>query len=349
MLLAQARVVGVGPLGDLTFPFADDDGAPRRAVVVLGGGGVGKTSLLAAIASTRPGYAVALPRARKAKRLPFAVTEWALGDDDPARPHPLRVASPNVRLEEREDEEALRRREQALFDRKATEGGFVLLAFSSGRWFSRTSSMLTAPERTIARWDVRTSASFDDATRADLARDTKSALAYAAVAGALAQQPRFASERMEILDRAMREAVAPLAALAGLTFLGADPVSLEPVFELGRGGPVATFDELPTHARHLVAFAALTVRALHGAYPGKDPRAGEATVLVDDVDLHQDATTQRGLVAALREALPNVQWVLTAQSPAVTYSCAAADVLALRIMPGARDVQLYEGERALVH
>src|SRR4051812_9988205 len=130
MLLVQARLSAVAPFHEVTFPFATPEGAPRMVTVVLGGGGVGKTSLLAGIASTRPGHA--LPQTRPWMMMtprpaegphPFAVASWALDDDDPARPHVLRVASPNAALEEREDEALLRRREQSHFDRRAGEGG----------------------------------------------------------------------------------------------------------------------------------------------------------------------------------------------------------------------------------
>src|SRR4051794_26843518 len=130
MLLAHVRLVDVGPFEDTTFPFASPSQLPRLATVVVGGGGVGKTSLLAAIASTRPGHT--LPQSRpwasasgnsasgsgtNASDAPVAVGEWALDDDDPSRPHLLRVASPNATLEdERDDEALLRRREQTLFD-----------------------------------------------------------------------------------------------------------------------------------------------------------------------------------------------------------------------------------------
>lgn len=366
MWLVQARVVGVGPLADITFRFAEDGGAPRKLTVVMGGGGVGKTSLLAAIASTRPGYAAPQlrPRVRAASSTatvgatapppPFVVTDWLLGEDDRARPHPLRVASPNAVLDEAEDESALRRREQSHFDRLAVESGFACIAFSGGRWFSRSPVLLSTPERTVARYDVRAPASFDDATRADLARDAKTALSFAAIGAALAKNSVHAHARRsatstEAFDCAMREAVAPLARLSGVAFVGVDPLTLDPIFEIEATHRIVGFDELATSARHLIAFAALTVRTLYAARPDRDPRRAEGLVLIDDVDVHQDAQVRRGIAGALREALPNVQWILTASSPEVTLGCAPSEVLALRRMTDAQHVELYEGDLALVH
>jgi hypothetical protein len=348
MLLAHLRVVEVGPFADLAVPF-DGGERPRLATVLVGGGGTGKTSLLAAIASTRPGHALPLGRPWvKPQGAPaFAVADWALGDDEEARPHPLRVASPNAQLDEREGEGALRRREQALFDRRAGEAGFVCVAISGARWFSRTPVMLSTPERTILRYDPRVAASFDDATRADLARETKQILSYAAVAAALTSDARPGAPA-RVLDAAVRGALEPVLALAGARYAGVDPVTLEPVF-VSAGQERLPFDDLPTGVRHLVALVAVPLRALAGAYPAGDPRQGQGTALVDDADLHLDAAVQRGLVPALRQALPRVQWVLAAASPTVALGCDAGEVLALRRMHSSASVELYEGELAQTH
>jgi predicted ATP-binding protein involved in virulence len=114
-------------------------------------------------------------------------------------------------------------------------------------------------------------------------------------------------------------------------------------------GPLLAFDELPTHARHLVALGALTVRTLHAAWPANDPRATEGVALVDDADLHLDAAARRGVVPALRDALPAMQWILATSSPEIALPCDAGDILALRRLPASDEVQLYEGDLAVVH
>lgn len=353
MQLVQARLVGLGPLVDLTFPFADESGIPRKTAVVLGGGGVGKTTLIAAIASTRPGHAVA-QRPRRAGAPAFAVLDWSITTEDPLRPHPLRVASPNAALGEAEDRALLMRREQAVFDRRSAEGGFALIGFSGARWFSRSPILLGGAERRLGRHDPHAAPGFEDPTRADLTRETKQVLAYSVVSAALARDassrtsPEVRAET-ELLERAVRGAVEPLANLAGYGYLGVEPATFEPVFERGRRGPLAAFDELPTHARNLVGLAALTVRMLHAAWPGTDARAAEGVALVDDADVHLEAAARRGLVPALREALPNVQWILATSSPEVALPCDAGDILALRRLPESDDVRLYDGELALVH
>jgi hypothetical protein len=292
-------------------------------------------------------------RPRRPGAAAYAVTEWALGAEDPARPHALRVASPNAALGEDEDVAMLRRREQALFDRRAAAGGYAVLAFAGGRWFSRSPVLLGGAERALGRHEPRPSFGSDEASRADLTRDTKQALAFPLISAALARHSARRSDELvadaEALETAMREAVEPLANLGGHGLVGVDPRTFEPVFERGPRGPLVSFDEMPTPARHLVAFAALAVRTLHAAWPDESAREAEGVVLVDDVDLHLDAATRRGLVPALREALPNVQWILAAASPEVALACAPGDVLALRRMPESSEIRLYEGDLAVVH
>ena len=146
----------------------------------------------------------------------------------------------------------------------------------------------------------------------------------------------------------MKRAVGELVALAGFDYRGLDAASFEPIFGDAEGR-TRPFDALPTRARHLVAFAALSVRLLWASYPGRDPLTSEAVVAIDEVDLHQDPTTQARLARALVAALPEVQWIVTTSSNLVAASVAAHEVLALRRLPELDRVELYVGEQALTH
>jgi hypothetical protein len=350
MLLKQARIIHFGPFQDLTFPFADESDPPQLITVIQGGGGVGKTTLLTAIAGTRPGHAAIPMRPRKTSLdpAPTIVTDWNLGDDDPNRPHSLRVATPNAQLEETEEISLLRRREQTMFDRKASEGGFVLVPFSGARWFSRTPVVLSSPERNVFRYDVRATSNFDDATRADLTRETKQALSYIAIRSALEHQSEPSLSWSNSLFRICKRVLDNLIGLGGFQFRGADPETLEPTFVNDEEASVL-FDDLPTHIKHLVAFGALTLRALIAAYPDSDPVHNEGVVLIDNLDLHQPWSIHRSLPQALRAALPKVQWIVTTSSTEVGLGCDPNQVLALRRTSTAGQVELYEGELAVVH
>jgi hypothetical protein len=352
MRLLDVQISHAGPFAQVYFPFCDEDGAPRMMTVVHGGGGVGKTTLAAAIASTRPGHAI-LPQRELTRGSPHAapplvVCSWRPGQDDPERPHPLVVATPNARLTDDDEREVFRRREQVLFDKLAREGGFVFVSIPSTRWFSRQPIALAAPGRSVAQYDVRAATSFDDGVRADLTRDTKQALAYAAIASALPAPPVDALPRFRLLGETMRSAVNALTRLVGYAYWGLDPLSFEPLFQ-AEGGELVPFDAIPTRARHLVAFAALPVRALAAAYPGRDPRQCEGVVVIDEVDMQQDPGVQAALAAALRVALPEVQWILTTTSPKMAGSCDTRDVLALRRTADFGQVQLFTGSEARTH
>lgn len=357
MQLVAARLVRAGPFRDLHLPFADDDGRPRRFTVVYGGAGVGKSTLLAALQATRPGHTVALSPGMlpglgfdpgSPRPTPQAICDYWLGQDEPERPHPLRVASPGVRIGDSDQEDAFLRREQALFERRAGSGGFAFASLPSHRFFSRQPIGISAPLRTIARYDVRGPTATDEASRADLTRETKQALAYAAIGASLARGGADRGRRLDLLGSAMHRAVDHLAVLAGFSYRGLDAASFEPVF-LDADGRERFFDVLPTRARHLVAFAALSTRLLWAAYPGHDPRTSEGIFAIDDVELHQDRAAQAGLATALCQALPGVQWIVTTSSSAVAASVDSREVIALRRVSDEDDVELYVGEEARTH
>jgi hypothetical protein len=352
MYLVSARLVNVGPFADLTFPFRAVDGSARRMTVVHGSGGVGKTALLTALAHTRPGFAGVFTRPSAGSGPAFAVCEYVLSADDPERPHPLAVATPGIRLEQ---DDALVRKELAHFEARARAGGFVFVSFPAARWFSRQPIAIHAPLAGVARYDVKASAALDDSTRFDLSRDTKQALAYAEIVGALAGgapvagPPGMGPIACPALGDAMRTVVDRLVDLEGHAYVGLEPRSLEPVF-VAQGGRRTTFDGLPTRARHLVAFGALTVRALWAAYPTLDPRGCEAIVAIDEVDLHQSPAVAQQLPSLLRHLLPQVQWILTTTSAAVASACDRDELLTLRrTIEDADGVELHVDSAAVTH
>lgn len=370
MRLLRVSLHDVGPFDDavlrLTPPEAAEEGAatdaeegaapvyaaaPRPVTVLFGGDGTGKTSLLSALALTRPGHALPPlppsggPRERAAGAAPpWVATEWQLGEDDPERPHPLVVSSPAATLPgESPEAAAIRRREQALFDRRAQqEGGYVFVSFSGARWFSRVPNMLSVPERSILRYDIRQpSTSFDDPTRADLTRETKQVLSYASVGAALGGA-RAEYHHLVRFEDALREAIDVVLEPFDLVHAGVHPTSLEPQVRSSRGDLIP-FDAIPRAARHLIAFVALPLRALFAAYPGSDtPREREGVVAIDDVENQQDPALLRVLVPLLRRALPNVQWILTTASTQLALACDASEVIAMR-RSGASRVELDEG------
>lgn len=357
MRLGAVHIAGVGPFDELELSLFEgaeegDLGATTRGTTVLfGADGTGKTTLLAAIAQTRPGHAlpILIPAARAPSDgpPPACVTRWLLGDDDPARPHALVVSGPNVALTgETPEATTARRREQALFDRRAqAEGGFAFVSFSGARWFSRAATVLTSPDRTLLKHDPRATASFDDPTRADLTRETKQVLAYATIAKALSRDAEH--ERFVALEHATREVVDVLLSPFGVTYAGVDPRTLEP-WVRDVDDELVPFDALPRGARHLVSFGALTVRAIAAAYPkATDLRDREIVAMIDDAEAQQEPSVLRELPSLLSRALPRAQWILTTASQALAAACPPASVVALRRELGG--VELHEGPLAVIH
>lgn len=371
MRLLRLQVSHLGPFHREQFSFSEIDGttdgdnleagallAGRAVTVIHGPGGVGKTTLLAAIAATRPGALATLHQRRSrahdesSPEAPAVVADWALGQDDPDRPHTLTLATPGARVFADDQQENLRRREQTLFDKVAREGGFAWAVLPAHRWFSRQSIMLGVPSRVASAYDTRQPSLFDDAARADLTRDTKQVLAYAAIAAALEERGAVRASRpqglaLRQLGEAMHEVVDGVVRLAGYSYRGPDPASLEPEFTAATA--VRTFDELPTQVRHLAAMGALALRAMWLARPERDPRDTEGVVAIDEIDLHQDASVQGLLIPTLRELLPNVQWIVTTQSGGVAGSAATHEVLALRRLPEHDRIAVYSGSDARTH
>ena len=298
MYLTSIRLRNVGPFDDVTISLVDASGAPRLTSVILGDSGAGKTTLLAAIAATRPGFVGNPPRMR-ADTPPsdsFAVARYSLGDDDPARPHELVVASPHADLGEHPADAAARKREQAHFDRIASERGFCVIPLSTARWAARVPAGGVSPERPISAMDHRAHATLDDASRADLAREVKQALVNAVTVAALsayqlsrsAPRPAIASttllpdERrtssmlpppmpvkegppMHDLYRATFHALLPD---GEATYEGVDPTSFEPLFR-DQAGRIVSFDDLAFGTKNRILMGGVILRRLSLAYPGK--------------------------------------------------------------------------------
>jgi predicted ATP-binding protein involved in virulence len=198
----------------------------------------------------------------------------------------------------------------------------------------------------MVRYDARAPSMVDDPSRGDLAREVKQVLTYATVTRALTIQ-QAKERRFEWLSSAVNHAVNTLLKPVGFTFTGVDTLSLEPMFS--DGIKEVPFDSLPTRVRNLVAFAALPVRALWAAYPFRDPLESEGIVTIDEVDLYQDPMFLAHLMPTLNQALPRVQWIVTATSPSVAAGCDASEVIALRRSPDVGTIEYFNGPMALTH
>lgn len=378
MYLAAVRLRNVGPFEDVTISLVDADGAPRPTTVVLGDSGAGKTTLLAAIASTRPGLVQAPPRARSDVAAPdaYVVARWQLGIDDPARPHELVLASPLADLHEHPTEAAARKREQAHFDRIASERGFCLVPLSTARWAGRAPAGGATPDRAVSSMDHRAHATFDDATRADLAREVKQGLVNAVTVAALRAyqappSPRSAStgpvgapdgRTSSMLppppNRPQREGP-PLHDLYRSTFAallpdgeavyeGIDSTSFEPLFR-DQAGRIVPFDDLGFGIKNRIVMGGILLRRLSLAYPGKNPLECEGVALIDEIEAHLPQRRQREIVDVLRRAFPRLQLIVTTQSPHVIEGRAHDEIVVLSRDLQTGTIAVTGGPEAVLH
>ena len=347
MYLLKAQFENLRPLGAGLLDLSGDDGLPRRMTCILGPGGSGKTHLVSALAQTRPGHC-ATQWLRGIQPAPFAECSWFLGIDDPLRPHPLRVISPNTPPEwaATRGDEMLRRREQQHFDRLTKISGFVFCSFNSSRWFARQPLSLNAPGRTLSRHEIRASATADDTTRGEIARETKQILAYAELSSrlpSLGPNPHHCRKLAEALRHAVETVLEP----ERLHFVGLEPTSFEPMFRNLDGG-LLPFDALSTAQRSRLALVASPVRTLWAAYPERPSHETEGVVVVDDIELHQPPELHALLPDMLRRAVPTAQWILSTASNWVTANCAEHEIVPLDEM-SVGEFQISRGSFSSIH
>lgn len=350
MYLERAQIYGLGPFEELEVEFCDRVTEPRLMTVIHGDAGTGKSTLLSAIAATRPANHVVLTSVwRRPGARTYAVCDWRLSAEDPERPHPLRVSTPGIAVEADEQAEQLRRRELVHFDRVLNEqGGFAFVALPGGRRFPRASLVIGDPSRTVLRADVRGAPGFQDPNAVELTRAIKLILSYAGLATALAGNERGESGvDTRSLGAAIREALDELLGLVGFQYRGLSPRSFEPRFE-SPVGELLSFDALPQQARQLVCFATIPVHQLWVANRCADPRHAEGTILIDDTELNLSVAVQHELPASLRRILPMAQWVLATASPDLAHA-AIGSAVTLRREPGTDHVSAFEGELSLTH
>lgn len=312
-------------------PSEEEAEVAPPVTVVLGAGGTGKSALVAALCATRPGNTTTLLRRARDEEPGFAVARYDLGEEDPTRERALVLASPQAVLDETDAESLARRRDQVAVDKIAQQGGFAFQAIASVRWFSRTPVMLSAPDRAVFRHDARQTVALDDATRSDLCRETKQVLVFASVSAALLRDGDGRDPRGWLaFEDTLIGALEALTPLLHHRFVGACPTTFEPLFVETSSGARVLFDDLPTSAKHLVAFVALPLRTLAAAVPERHPRHVEVVVVIDDADLHLPTSSLASLPAALHQALPRAQWILTTSAPELAEGVAPEARLILR-------------------
>jgi hypothetical protein len=343
MRLSRGRFLCPDVFGSIELSFEEEEGVTRPLTLLFGGPGTGKTTLLTALLHTRPGCVVSAS-ARPGDAMCYSQCLWWLGMDEPDRRGPLTLSTHNAPLEFA-TQTPVQRTEMAFVERLSKDGGFVFVAFSAVRWFSRSSVLLTSIAHTVRKHDIRLMDPMDDAGRHDMTREVKQALAFAELQRLV---PPLPSQKRDPFGEAMRQTVEHMCRLYRTEYLGIDPETLEPSFSTGQR-PYVTFDELPTCLKHALAFCVVPLRRIWAAYPDLDPRRGQAVVVIDQVELHQDPSTAVALVDALLALFPEVQWIVTTRSSELLAARSPDEVIALRRAEPDELVTVNLGNAARVH
>ena len=386
MRLLRLELTNLQPFGALNLDFRDDKGRPRGLMLCFGGPGTGKSRLLKSIASTRPGLCqnliLSLNLSDEEKLdeeyIPLAATEWLLGCDEPSRPHPLRVISPNSPSSE---STAMLRREMILFDKLAKERGFVVIGIAGHRWFGRQTLYLGSPKQSFCRYEPRNSCVLEENTPTDLTRDCNQLIAYSFLCAGLAQSglsndpsDRSPMPQSDISHSptqsipaelsgiaryasALKEAIDHLLAPFHCRLFGIDPLTWEARFE--RYHPsispnaearrdIIDFSQLSHAEKILVSYICIPFKTLLAAYQGEDPRLGEALILLDDAELGLPEWYLPELAPRLKQALPAVQWLLTTSSAELASAQLPGELFSLRKESGNAST-LYEDGSAVTH
>lgn len=112
--------------------------------------------------------------------------------------------------------------------------------------------------------------------------------------------------------------------------------------QVGEGGKAARVELLTSYGwvglkqmslgyRTLVAWMVDLASGLYERHPDSaDPLSGQAVVLVDEVDLHLHPSWQRDLINLIGDVFPNVQFVVTSHSPLVVQGAEDVNLALLR-------------------
>lgn len=340
--------------GGQQVPWPLADASRGRVCVLHGAGGTGKSLLLGAVCSTRPGH---VQRLMGGTSQPGAVVQchWSLGQEEPNRPHPLVVTSgPSAQLQTLD---AGLRREQGLYDRKASAGGFALVMIPAHRRFGQSPIYLADPARTLQGYEPRAGSSWLDPARADLTRSVKQILSYASFGAAMSRVERQGGQgsaaadgsvAIELLDQVLRSALDRLLVEQALTYVGASAATFEPMFRSSHGS-LLLFDQLPQQARHLIAPVVLAMHHFWTSANGADPRAVQGVIVMDDAELHLSEATQEFVLVRYREILPQAQWLVGTTSWRIAASVRSGEVVALRQQMQTGTVDPYQGRLSLTH
>ena len=302
------------------------DGVPSRWCVIIGENGVGKTTLLQALAALRP-----VP---------------SFGTDEPAQSTGEEAAPPSWAEPGMADYENARiiglvRKGEAV--EAALEAD---LAFESGESFSIGNGPLVIAYSAFRHAGHKNMADFAEGEATEALFDERIALFdpdevaerldYQSLDAARNKDAEAALRLDRILDKLKTVLIALVPDLTKekVTIRGAGGIRVET-----RSGSVPLAD-LSLGAQTTIAWIADLAWRLHARFPDSpDPFSESAIVLIDEVELHLHPVWQRSLRAQLLQHFPGIQFIVTTHSPvSAQESVAQGDPISIVSWQGSHSV-----------
>lgn len=354
MYIEELHLQNIKCFKDLHIDFRDENDNPRKWTVLLGENGVGKSTLLQAVALCLCGH-------DDAERLLVTATTGriARGEGTPEQPRPrdgftllcpvdgkscsmaatFRVSEVDTpgggdqpltlvayclgasgwQLEQTRSLDVWhgsRRRELQLWD--GADRGYFVCGYGPARRQGQPAMLGTNP---IPRGEARLATLF---VETELLTPGSTMLRQAHYRSLAAQEAPIPGDRGRQLE-AMTKALRGLLPEVGRIEVGPEQVLLETPF--GELSP----EQLSDGYRAMLAWVLDLIGHLADAFPDSDDLlACEGVVLVDEVDAHLHPAWQRDVIFTLRDTFPNLQFIVTTHSPLTVQGARDGEVVVLR-------------------
>jgi energy-coupling factor transporter ATP-binding protein EcfA2 len=321
-----------------TLDLSDCDGCPAAWTVILGDNGVGKTTLLQAIAGLEP---IRRTHEEKTTFDPLLITN----KDDLSLPllrapydRPLNIDakfSIGRRLKSKDGKHGVFETGVSIDPPAAFQANLM----KQGAHYERISPLACYGYGATRRPGLDVSMGGDVASTnsitlfsgySDLINPEEWLLRadYAATKAETGDTKKTYRERFELVKQTL---IGILPDVDDLTIRGPDSKLSQPVALFHTPYGEVRFQSLGIGYRTMIAWMVDLAARMMRRYPDSpNPIAEPAVVLVDEIDLHLHPTWQRKLMGYLSERFINTQFIVTAHSPLVVQAAADANIAVLR-------------------
>jgi predicted ATP-binding protein involved in virulence len=322
-----------------TQPLDLSNGASRPAqwTIILGNNGVGKTTLLRALAALMP---LEVSHLIEGKQQRFARASYGRNNNLTSRWKPYRDDSQykfsatlftgSKLTENRKGQERTGLFVEGNKTKGWTRAGLVVYenlnsVFGLGYGASRRMGETALSEKGE---DDPFASLFSDSTELLNAEEWLLQADYAAHAGSNAATRKRAEKRRDEIKEVLINLLPDVEDIKVAQITEEQP---KPGVEVKTPYGWVSIKDLSLGYKTLIAWMVDLASRMFDRYPNSpNPLAEPAVVLVDEIDLHLHPKWQRTLMSYLSERFPNTQFIATAHSPLVVQAASDANVVLLR-------------------